>query len=146
MRVIIVGAGEVGTHLAKLLSREKMDISLMDERADRIEGLDADYDMLTKVGVPTSIRDLQDIGVRDVDLFVAVTPSETENMTACLIANQLGAKKTLARIDNYEYLLPENKRFRADGSQPPHLSRGAGSSGDLRIIEEELDALPPDPL
>jgi len=111
MRVIIVGAGEVGTHLAKLLSREKMDISLMDERADRIEGLDADYDMLTKVGVPTSIRDLQDIGVRDVDLFVAVTPSETENMTACLIANQLGAKKTLARIDNYEYLLPENKRF-----------------------------------
>lgn len=111
MRVIIVGAGEVGTHLAKLLSREKMDISLMDERADRIEGLDADYDMLTKVGVPTSIHDLEEIGVRDVDLFVAVTPSETENMTACLIANQLGAKKTLARIDNYEYLLPENKRF-----------------------------------
>ena len=111
MRVIIVGAGEVGTHLAKLLSREKMDIILMDERADRVEGLDADYDMLTKVGVPTSIHDLQEIGVRDVDLFVAVTPSESENMTACLIANQLGAKKTLARIDNYEYLLPENRRF-----------------------------------
>ena len=111
MRVVIVGAGEVGTHLAKLLSRENIDISLMDERAERIEGLDADYDMLTKVGVPTSIRDLQEIGVNDVDLFVAVTPSESENMTACLIANQLGAKKTLARIDNYEYLLPENKRF-----------------------------------
>lgn len=111
MRVIIVGAGEVGTHLAKLLSREQVDITLMDERADRIEGLDADYDMLTRVGVPTSIRDLKEIGVNDVDLFVAVTPSETENMTACLIANQLGAKKTLARIDNYEYLLPENKRF-----------------------------------
>ena len=111
MRVIIVGAGDVGTHLAKLLSRENVDISLMDERADRIEGLETDYDMLTKVGVPTSIRDLEEIGVRDVDLFVAVTPSESENMTACLIANQLGAKKTLARIDNYEYLLPENKRF-----------------------------------
>ena len=111
MRVIIVGAGEVGTHLAKLLSREDIDICLMDERADRIEGLDADYDLLTKVGVPTSIHDLEEIGVRDVDLFVAVTPSETENMTACLIANQLGAQKTLARIDNYEYLLPENKRF-----------------------------------
>ena len=111
MRVIIVGAGEVGTHLANLLSREDIDISLMDERADRLDGLDADYDMLTMVGVPTSIRDLEEIGVRDVDLFVAVTPSESENMTACLIANQLGAKKTLARIDNYEYLLPENKRF-----------------------------------
>ena len=88
MRVIIVGAGDVGTHLAKLLSRENIDICLMDERADRIEGLEADYDMLTKVGVPTSIRDLQEIGVKDVDLFVAVTPSETENMTACLIATR----------------------------------------------------------
>ena len=97
--------------MAKLLSRENIDISLMDERAERIEGLDADYDMLTMVGVPTSIHDLKEIGVEDADLFVAVTPSETENMTACLIANQLGAKKTLARIDNYEYLLPENKRF-----------------------------------
>ena len=56
MRVIIAGAGEVGTHLAKLLSRENIDISLMDDRADRIEGLDADYDMLTMVGVPTSKR------------------------------------------------------------------------------------------
>ena len=111
MRVVIVGAGEVGRHLAKLLSRENIDISLMDERADRLGDLDADYDMLTKVGVPTSIHDLEEIGVKDADLFVAVTPSESENMTACLIANQLGAQKTLARIDNYEYLLPENKRF-----------------------------------
>ncbi len=111
MRVVIVGAGEVGTHLAKLLSRGNIDVSLMDEREECLVGLDADYDMLTKVGVPTSIRDQEEIGVRDVDLFVAVTPFESENMTACLIANQLGAKKTLARIDNYEYLLPENKRF-----------------------------------
>lgn len=111
MRIIIAGAGEVGTHLAKLLSRENMDISLMDERQERLGDLSANYDMLTKVGVPTSIRDLKDIGVKDVDLFIAVTPHETENITACLIANQLGAKKTLARIDNYEYLIPANKRF-----------------------------------
>ena len=111
MRIIIAGAGEVGTHLAKLLSRENMDISLMDERQERLGDLAANYDMLTKVGVPTSIRDLKDIGVKDVDLFIAVTPHETENITACLIANQLGAKKTLARIDNYEYLIPANKRF-----------------------------------
>lgn len=56
--------------------------------------LDADYDMLTKVGSPTSIHDLQDIGVKNVDLFIAVTPVETENITSCLIANQLGAKRT----------------------------------------------------
>lgn len=99
----------MGTHLAKLLSEEEMEISLLDESRERLGFLDADYDMLTKVGSPTSIHDLQDIGVKNVDLFIAVTPVETENITSCLIANQLGAKRTLARIDNYEYLLPGNK-------------------------------------
>lgn len=111
MRVIIAGAGEVGRHLAKLLSQEDMEISLMDESAERLGFLDSDYDMLTKVGTPTSIHDLRDIGVNHVDLFISVTPNEAENITACLIANQLGAKRTLARIDNYEYLLPENRRL-----------------------------------
>jgi trk system potassium uptake protein TrkA len=111
MRIIIAGAGAVGRHLAKLLSREDMDISLIDERQDRLGDLDASYDLLTKVGSPMSINDLKGIGVKDVDLFIAVMPSESDNITACLLANQLGAKKTLARIDNYEFLLPENKRF-----------------------------------
>ena len=111
MRIVIAGAGEVGTHLAKLLSREDMEISLLDESQERLGDLSANYDMLTKVGNPTSIRDLREIGVNGCDLFISVTPHETENMTACLIANSLGAKRTLARIDNYEYLLPENKRF-----------------------------------
>ena len=111
MRIVIAGAGEVGTHLAKLLSREDMEISLLDENQDRLGDLSANYDMLTKVGNPTSIHDLREVGVKDCDLFISVTPHETENMTACLIANSLGAKRTLARIDNYEYLLPENKKF-----------------------------------
>ena len=111
MRIIIAGAGAVGRHLAKLLSREDMDISLIDDRQDRLGDLDANYDLLTKVGSPMSIHDLKSIGVKDVDLFIAVTPSESDNITACLLANQLGAKKTLARIDNYEYLMPENKRI-----------------------------------
>jgi len=111
MRIIIAGAGEVGTHLAKLLSRENMEISLMDENPERLGDLATDYDMITRIGNPTSIHDLRDIGVKGADLFISVTPHETENMTACLIAKQLGAKKTLARIDNYEYLLPENRAF-----------------------------------
>ncbi len=111
MRIIIAGAGEVGTHLAKLLTRENFDISLMDENPLRLEGLDTDYDILTKVGSPVSLRDLREVGVEDADLFIAVTPDENKNMTACLIANKLGAKKTLARIDNYEYLQSENKQF-----------------------------------
>ena len=111
MRIAIVGAGEVGTHLAKLLSRENMDICLLDQNAERLGDLEANYDLMTRVGCPTSIHDLRELGVKDVDLFISVTPHETENMTACMIARQLGAKKTLARIDNYEYLLPENKKF-----------------------------------
>ena len=111
MRIVIAGAGEVGTHLAKLLSREDMEISLLDESQERLGDLSANYDMLTKVGNLTSIHDQRDIGVDGCDLFISVTPNEAENMTACLIANSLGAKRTLARIDNYEYLLPENRKF-----------------------------------
>jgi trk system potassium uptake protein TrkA len=111
MRIVIAGAGEVGTHLAKLLSREDMEIGLLDEHQERLGDLSANYDILTKVGNPTSIHDQREIGVEGCDLFISVTPNEAENMTACLIANGLGAKRTLARIDNYEYLLPANKKF-----------------------------------
>ena len=114
MRIVIAGAGEVGTHLAKLLSREDMEISLLDDCQERLGDLSANYDMLTMVGNPTSIHDLREVGVKDCDLFISVTPHETENMTACLIANALGAKRTLARIDNYEYLLPANRKFFED--------------------------------
>ncbi len=111
MRIVIVGAGEVGTHLAKLLAKEHINITLMDETSSKLKDLDANHDMLTRVGSPTSIQDLKDLGVKDVDLFIAVTPLESVNMTACMIAHNLGARKTLARINNYEYLLPENKDF-----------------------------------
>lgn len=97
--------------MAKLLSRENMEICLMDESEEKLGVLDASYDLLTKVGSPKSIKDQQSIGTKGADLFISVTPHEAVNMTACLIANQLGAKRTLARIDNYEYMLPENKRF-----------------------------------
>ena len=108
MRIIIAGAGEVGTHLAKLLSRENMDITLLDENQERLGTLETTYDIMERLGNATSLHDLKESGVKDADLFVAVTPEETTNLTACILANRLGAKRTLARIDNYEYLLPEN--------------------------------------
>lgn len=111
MRIVIVGAGEVGTHLAKLLAKEHINITLMDDNPDRLKDLDANYDLMTREGSPTSINDLKEAGTHDVDLFIAVTPYESVNMTACMIANNLGAKKTLARIDNPEYLQPQNKEF-----------------------------------
>lgn len=111
MKIVIAGAGAVGTHLAKLLARENMDIMLLDENQERMKDLDANFDLLTHEGSPTSINTLREIGTQNVDLFIAVTPYESVNMTACMIATNLGAKRTLARIDNYEYLLPKNKEF-----------------------------------
>jgi len=110
MKIIIAGAGAVGRHLAKLLSHENMNITLMDGDPARLHDLES-FDFMTFEGSPTSIYSLQDAGVADSDLFIAVTPYESVNMTACMIANNLGAKKTLARIDNYEYLLQKNRDF-----------------------------------
>ena len=111
MKIIIGGAGAVGTHLAKLLSGEKQDIILMDEDENKLSKMDSNFDLMTVCASPTSIQALKNAGVDDADLFIAVTPEESRNMTACMIATNLGAKKTLARIDNYEYLLPKHKEF-----------------------------------
>lgn len=111
MKIIIAGAGAVGTHLAKLLSSEKQDIILLDEDEERLEDLNSNFDLMTIVASPTSISGLQEAGVKSADLFIAVTPDESRNMTACMLASNLGAFKTVARIDNYEYLLPKNKEF-----------------------------------
>ena len=111
MRIIIAGAGAVGTHLAKMLSDEQHDIVLMDANEERMANLDSNFDLMTIAASPTSISSLKDAGVADVDLFVAVTPEESTNITACMLAHSLGAKKTVARIDNYEYLQPKNKEF-----------------------------------
>ncbi len=111
MKIIIAGAGAVGTHLAKLLSREKQDIILMDESEEKLSTLSSNFDLMTVAASPTSINGLKEVSVDEADLFIAVTPDESRNMTACMLANNLGAKKTVARIDNYEYLLPKNKEF-----------------------------------
>ena len=110
MKIVIVGAGEVGRYVAKMLSNENHDITIMDESEERLQDLDTNYDIMSRVGSPTSITDLQMCGVRNCDLFIAVNTSESVNTTACIIASKLGARRTLARIDNYEYLLPKNTR------------------------------------
>ena len=111
MKIIIAGAGAVGTHLAKMLSDERHDIVLMDAVEERLSNLDSNFDLMTIAARPTSINSLKDAGVADADLFVAVTPEESTNITSCMLAHSLGAKKTVARIDNYEYLQPKNKEF-----------------------------------
>lgn len=111
MKIILAGAGAVGTHLAKLLVNEKQDIVLIDESPDKLSRLESNFDLLTIQGSPTSITSLRNAGVGSADLFVAVTPEESKNLTACLLAHSLGARKTVARIDNAEYLQPAHREF-----------------------------------
>ena len=111
MKIIIAGAGAVGTHLAKLLSRDHQDCILVDEDENRLEGLDTEYDIMTLQGSPTSIKTLKEAGVEHAELFVGVTPDESTNMNASILAHALGAHKTVARIDNYEYLAPQLESF-----------------------------------
>lgn len=111
MRIVIAGAGEVGSHLAKLLSREEQDIVVVDDDARKLAMLDANYNLMTCVGSPVSFRTLQDAGVKEADLFIAVTPFEDRNVTSCSIANYLGARRSVARIDNYEFMKSEYRSF-----------------------------------
>ena len=110
MKIVIVGAGAVGTHLSKLLSREHQDCVLIDDDEERLSTM-SEYDVMTYQASPTSIQALKDAGVEHADLFVGVTPEESINLNACILAHALGAKKTVARIDNYEYLSPEHQLF-----------------------------------
>ncbi|MDE6295723.1 MAG: NAD-binding protein, partial [Muribaculaceae bacterium] len=111
MKIIIAGAGEVGTHLAKMLSTEDQDIILLDSDSVRLDELDNNYNLMTCQGSTSSFQTLRDIGVEHCDLYIAVTPFETRNITSCAIAKKLGAKKTVARIDNSEFLRESNRQI-----------------------------------
>lgn len=102
MRIVIAGAGEVGTHLAKMLSNEEQDIIVMDVDTKKLEPLE-NYNLLTHQGSAISFSDLNAIKTGYCDLFIAVTKSEARNILSCSMAKKLGAKKTVARIDNDEF-------------------------------------------
>ncbi len=108
MKIVIAGAGEVGTHLAKMLSNEDQDIILIDNDQTRLDVIDSNYNLMTWNGSTSSFESLRDVGISNTDLYIAVTPYETRNITSSAIAKRLGAKKTVARIDNNEFLIPEN--------------------------------------
>lgn len=109
MKIIIAGAGAVGTHLAQLLSRDDQDIVVIDESQEKTEMLteSGSYDLMTINSSPSSIGTMKSAGVQHADLFIAVTPDEARNITCCMLAHTLGARKTVARVDNAEYVQPQ---------------------------------------
>ena len=111
MRIIIEGAGQVGSHLAKMLSHEGGDITVIDDNELRLQRLTAVADVVTVLGDPSSITVLKDAGCQKADLFIAVNPTTTQtvNIVSALLAKKLGSKRVIARIDDEAFLLPENK-------------------------------------
>ena len=110
MKVVIAGAGEVGTHLARMLSNEDHDIILMDDSPAKLSKISNDVDLMTIPGSAHSFQDLKQTGLAKADLFIAVTPFEERNVLACSMASYLGVGRTIARINNSEYL---KERYRA---------------------------------
>lgn len=106
MKIIITGAYGIGTYLARLLSRNKDDLTIIDEDEDRLAKIGSDYDLLTVHGSPTSVKTLKEAGTGSADLFIALTPSEDENINSCIIAHALKAKKTVAQVNHAEYMEP----------------------------------------
>lgn len=111
MKIVIAGAGAVGTHLAQLLAKERQNVTLVDQSEEKLARVADSVDIVTLNVRPTALQGLKDAGVARADLFIAVTPDEMKNITCCIMAHSLGAKKTVARIDNAEYLSEEYKDF-----------------------------------
>ena len=109
MKIIIVGAYAIGTHLAKLLSRNDHDTVLIDSDFERLSNISSDYDLMTLLASNSRISTFKEAGVSHADLFIAVTPDEDFNMTSCMLAKALGAKRTVAKIDHNEFLDPKLK-------------------------------------
>ena len=111
MKIVIAGAGEVGSHLAKMLSNEANEITVIDSDGERLEVLRSHTDVITVVGNPSAIKTLHEAEVAAADLFIAVNPSESDdvNIVSAMLAKKMGCKKATARINNEEYLSYENK-------------------------------------
>ncbi len=114
MKIVIAGAGEMGSHLARMLSGNGHDITVIDGDQKLLSEVSSLADVITVEGDSTIFAVLRKASVRKCDLFIAVNHEENANVVAAMLAKKLGAKKSIARIDNNEYLEPNNKEMFID--------------------------------
>lgn len=106
MKILIVGSGDTGTHLAKMLADENQEVTLMGSDKDYLEGLDSLWNIMTVPGNPESVDDLCRAGAAETDLFVAVTPHQSVNLLSCQLASLLGAGRCVARVEASDIISP----------------------------------------
>lgn len=108
MNITIVGAGRVGVHLSKYFADEQQDVFLVDNNPQNLAVLESDFNLRTYCGEPIDFEILREANSENADIFVAVTANTAENLVACSMAKSMGAKRTIARVDRYNYLVPSN--------------------------------------
>ena len=153
MKIVIAGAGEVGSHLAKMLCNEENDITVIDHDEERLSALVAGADVITVNGVSSSIEVLKEAGCEDADLFIAVNPSDSQdvNVVSALLAKKLGSKKVTARIDNeaclfingacFEHYKSISNFFIADDKETLSYAFEADSGVYLKCKDKEISRL-----
>ena len=109
MKITIVGAGRVGEHLAKYLTDEDQDVYLVDSDAEKLSVLESDFNMRTFIGQPTDFNTLREANAENADFFVALTADTSDNLVACAMAKSMGAKRTIARVNRYDFVEPINE-------------------------------------
>jgi trk system potassium uptake protein TrkA len=103
MRVIIIGAGKIGFNIAKILANENHDVIVIEKQEERAKILQESLDIQVLVGNGASGSVLEEVGIEEASLLVAVTEVDEVNMIACMLAKNYGVKKTVARVRNHEY-------------------------------------------
>lgn len=126
MKVIIIGAGNIGRSLAEFISKEDHDVTLIDRDSQTVESTANEFDVIGVVGNGANCEVQRDAGVSKADLVISVTSTDEVNVISCIIAQKLGAKKTIARVKNPEY--------------SRQLSFMSSELGVNMIINSELDA------
>lgn len=132
MRIMIVGAGQVGYHLSEKLSAEGQDVVLVDSDKVKLRRIEKDLNILTVHGSGASFRILEDAGIKQTDLFIAVTDSDEANLISCILSQQYGVKTRIARV--------RNEDFFAAGSPLSESALGINMliSPDLAMVDEVM--------
>ena len=104
MKIIIIGAGKVGCQIAKTLSSENHDVVIIEKDDMKRQSAQDNLDVLTILGNGANVRTLEEAGIKQTDMIIAVTSSDEANMIACMTAKQFGVPQKIARIRNPEYL------------------------------------------
>lgn len=138
MRIVIAGAGDVGFHLAKLLALESQDTTIIDTDKDTLDYMSTHLDVHTISGSCTSFNILKEARVEDCDLYIAVTSSEEVNFTSAVISKRLGAKKTIVRVNNVEFMIARDSFMEEIGIDEVILPETLAAKEIMRLVNHSV--------